>query len=137
MTMGELALRMLFVDDHLDTLCVLARLFRRLGCRTFTADSCAAARAVVAAHGPVDVVVGDIGLPDGDGLALLEELKHAYGGAALALTAHVMPADARRYDASSLDGWLPKPTGIAQLQRVVEGLGARANRDPTALRKAG
>jgi CheY-like chemotaxis protein len=140
MTMGELALRVLFVDDHVDTLWALARLFRRLGCETLTAESCAAARAVVAAHGPVDVAVGDVGLPDGDGVALLEELKRTYGAAtAVALTAHVMPADARRYEASRLDGWLAKPAGIDELRRVVEGLGARVNRDrhPPVTRKAG
>jgi CheY-like chemotaxis protein len=135
--MGVLALRVLFVDDHVDTLSVLSRLFQRLGFETFTADSCAAARAVAAAHGPLDVIVGDVGLPDGDGLALLEELKRTYGGAAVALTARVMPADARRYDVARVDGWLAKPMGIAQLRRVVEGLGARANRDRAAMRKAG
>jgi CheY-like chemotaxis protein len=135
--MGEAGLRVLFVDDHVDTLWALSRLFRKLGFETFTADSCAAARNVVATHGPPDVVVGDVGLPDGDGLALLEELKRTYGGAAVALTARVMPADARRYDAADVDGWLAKPTGIADLQRVVEGLGCRANRDRAAMRKAG
>ena len=48
-----------------------------------------------------------------------------------------MPADARRYDVAGVDGWLAKPAGVAQLRRVVEGLGARANRDRAALRKAG
>jgi CheY-like chemotaxis protein len=134
--MGDFALRVLFVDDHVDTLWALSRLFRRLGFETLTADSCAAARAVVAAHGPVDVMVGDVGLPDGDGLALLEELKRRYGGAAVALTARVMPADARRYDASRVDCWLAKPAGVSELRTVVEGLGAKVNRD-RPVRKAG
>jgi CheY-like chemotaxis protein len=114
--------RVLFVEDHVDTLWALSRLFRRLGCETLTADSCAAARAVLAERGPVDVVVGDVGLPDGDGIALLEELKRLYGTPAVALTGRVMPDDARRYERSDVDWWLAKPTGIQDLRDVVEAL---------------
>jgi len=118
--MNDQTLRVLVVEDHPDTLMCLGYLFRRLGYMTLTADCCAAARTACRDGGPVDVVVSDVGLPDGDGVALLEELKHLYGVNSVALTAHVMPADMQRYRRSSIDRCLMKPAGVGELRDVVE-----------------
>jgi CheY-like chemotaxis protein len=123
-------LRVLVVEDHPDTLLCLGYLFRRLGYLTLMADTCAAARTACRDNGPVDVVVSDVGLPDGDGVALLEELKHQYGVASVALTAHAMPADVQRYRRSSIDRCLIKPAGVADLRDVVESF--KATRRPPA-----
>jgi CheY-like chemotaxis protein len=128
--MSKTALRVLIVDDHLDTLHCIARLFRKLGYATLVADCCDGARAA-AVCGAVDVVVSDVGLPDGDGIALLEELKARHGIASVALTAHVMPADVRRYDRADIDCFLAKPAAISDLVRVVASLAASA-REPRA-----
>jgi CheY-like chemotaxis protein len=76
--------------------------------------------------GRLDVIVSDVGLPDGDGLALLEELKARYGIASVALTAHVMPADVKRYDRADIDCYLAKPARIDELLRVVTSLTSSA-----------
>jgi CheY-like chemotaxis protein len=127
--------RVLVVDDHADSLECAARLLRKLGYATLTANSCAAARSLARA-GAVDVVVSDVGLPDGDGIALLEELKARHGIASVALTGHVMPADVRRYDRADIDCYLAKPNGIVELSRVVEKLTGAVVRSVKARRSA-
>ena len=123
-------MRVLLVEDHLDTLRCLEHLFRRLGYLTRTASTCALARAALQeADGGVDVIVSDVGLPDGDGIALLEELKQRYGVGSVALTAHVMPADIRRYERSSIDCCLRKPCGVRDLRLAIETF-APVNRLP-------
>lgn len=111
----------LIVEDHADTRDCVARILRNLGFTTVTADSCTAARAV-ARTSPVDAVISDVGLPDGDGVALMEELKARYGLPCVALTGHVMVEDVRRYERSSVDCILAKPTGVMELGRVVRAL---------------
>jgi CheY-like chemotaxis protein len=127
-------LRVLVVEDHPDTLMCLNYLFRRLGYLTLTADCCAAARTACRDDGPIDVVVSDVGLPDGDGVALLEELKHLYGVNSVALTAHAMPADVQRYRRSSIDRCLIKPAGVGELRDVVESFKS-TRRSPDATRR--
>jgi CheY-like chemotaxis protein len=129
--MKKTALRVLIVDDHLDSLNCIARLFQMRGYATLVADCCRGALAA-AEDGRVDVVVSDVGLPDGDGIALLEELKARYGIPSVALTAHVMPADVRRYDRSDIDCYFAKPARIDELVRVVASLATEPSRRKTA-----
>jgi CheY-like chemotaxis protein len=121
MTASRTASRILIVDDHADTRDCVAHLLRRLGYATVTADCCDAARAAARAS-EFDAIVGDVGLPDGDGVALMEELKARYGIPCVALTGHVMTHDVCRYQYSNLDAYLAKPTGVSELGRVVANL---------------
>lgn len=66
--------RVLCVDDDARTLAALAREMRRAGYRTMTAESIAAAvRILQDDAGPPEVVIADMRLPDGDGIALLAD----------------------------------------------------------------
>lgn len=113
-------LRVLVIEDHADSLAAMARLLSRIAKDVLTAESCKAARAVAAsAEGPVDVVVGDIGLPDGDGIDLLGELKGAYGCGVIALTGHGMDSDLQRCKAAGVDVHLLKPVGVKELRDAV------------------
>ena len=60
------ALRILLVEDDLATLGVIDRLLRRRGHEVTTAESVAAAPEA-GGRGEFDLVVSDIGLPDGTG----------------------------------------------------------------------
>ena len=120
-------LRVLVIEDHADSLAAMARLLSRIAKDVLTAESCKAARAVAAsADGPVDVVVGDIGLPDGDGLELLGELKEAYGCGLIALTGHGMEKDLQRCRAAGVDFHLLKPVGLKELRDAVWSFRDRA-----------
>jgi CheY-like chemotaxis protein len=73
-------LRLLIVEDHADSARALARLFRHEGHTVVTAHTMSGALALVAGQQPVDVLLSDIGLPDGDGCELLRRLRAFYGG---------------------------------------------------------
>jgi two-component system, NtrC family, sensor kinase len=64
----------LIVDDSLTVRMDLAEAFEAAGFRTILCATAAAARAALAS-GPVELAVLDVLLPDGDGIALLEELR--------------------------------------------------------------
>src|SRR3954467_15590947 len=87
--------RILVVDDHADTAELLARLFRKRGHAVHTAGNCAQARATAAAANP-ELVVSDVGLPDGAAAKLLAELKQAHGCPPVAFTGFAMPRDVAR-----------------------------------------
>jgi CheY-like chemotaxis protein len=67
----------LLVEDNKSTLMIMSRLLRqKLGLSVVVASSVTdALRVAEEEEGEVDVVVSDIGLPDGSGLDLMRELK--------------------------------------------------------------
>ncbi|HYQ16466.1 MAG TPA: response regulator [Polyangiaceae bacterium] len=76
--MRLLGLKILLVEDDLDNLELLASFLEGEGAQTFGAGSIAAALALTADH-PIDAVVSDLELADGDGCGLLAELKNRDG----------------------------------------------------------
>ena len=79
--------RILVVDDHADTLTMMARLLGRKGFAVESADTIAAAKAKAAAvEGDYDLVITDLGLPDGNGADLMRHLRQSYGLRGIALT---------------------------------------------------
>lgn len=70
--------RILLVDDHRDTVEVTACLLGKQGYDVISAYSVAGARAAAAMH-QCDVIVSDVGLPDGSGIEMMRELQTQYG----------------------------------------------------------
>ena len=68
--------RVLVVDDEPSMRELLAIMLRKEGFEVVTAESRAAAAAVLA-QGPVDLVITDVKLPDGDGIEILRHVKAA------------------------------------------------------------
>ena len=71
--MGQF-MNILLVDDHADTSRALKRLLERMGYQVQTADSVSSALQASQSE-PFDIVISDIGLPDGSGLDLMREIK--------------------------------------------------------------
>lgn len=113
------ALRLLVVEDHPNTLDVLARLLRRAGHTVVTATSVATALAQADAQ-TFDLVISDIGLPDGSGNDLMAELRDRFGWRGIALTGYGMEEDERRAYQSGFAAHLTKPVDFAQLKRVLQ-----------------
>jgi two-component system, cell cycle response regulator DivK len=73
------------------------------------------------------LVLMDIQLPDRDGFALLDEIRHSAHRAlrVVALTAHAMAGDRERALAAGFDGYITKPIDIRsfpeQVARALEG----------------
>jgi CheY-like chemotaxis protein len=116
-------LRILLVEDHADTLETVTLLLRKFGHHVLAAANCAQARAHAAQPGhAIEAIVGDLGLPDGDGLDLLVELKHQYNCPTIALTAYGMEADVKRCTDAGVDRHLLKPVGVVELARTLDTL---------------
>jgi CheY-like chemotaxis protein len=83
------------------------------------AASVGAARAFLAEH-PVDVVLLDVRLPDGNGLDLAAEMRTAGNAARVVIvSASVLPVERARALASGADSFLAKPFGAAELLDAV------------------
>lgn len=77
--------RILLVDDHPDTLQLLAIVLRKHGYAVETAEDAEAALHI-ARNRPLDLVVSDIHLPDRHGLELMRDLYRTYGLRGIAVT---------------------------------------------------
>jgi CheY-like chemotaxis protein len=113
--------RILLVDDHTDTLWSMKRLLSRCGYEVLTAGSCAEALRHACQHGP-DVIISDIGLPDGSGLELLRELRRHTTAPAIALSGYGMEADVAQTREAGFTTHLTKPVDFPHLLEVVQRL---------------
>jgi signal transduction histidine kinase/CheY-like chemotaxis protein len=141
---GQPPLRILLVEDHADTRKATARLLRLLGHDVATADCVAAgleaaesrAEAANAAGGeqsnplrPFDLIISDLGLPDGSGHDLMRQLKRRFGHAGLrgiALSGYGMDSDLRTSTESGFDAHLVKPVPLEQLEAAVRQVAGHA-----------
>jgi CheY-like chemotaxis protein len=117
------ALTILLVEDHADTRKLLQRVLGGLGHRTVAVASCADARAVD--NMPINLVLSDLGLPDGDGIELLRELKQRFGCRVAALTGYGDAVDLDRTRAAGVDWHLTKPITMQDLKGLLISAGER------------
>ena len=110
-------LRVLVVEDHVDTANVLRRLLSANGHDVKTANSAAEALALAGAH-PFDLVVSDLGLPDMTGYELIKRIKRD-GVKAIAMSGFGMEDDIKRSQQAGFDEHIVKPLSIAQLERAI------------------
>jgi DNA-binding response OmpR family regulator len=120
-------MKILLVEDHADTLETVTLLLRRSGHEVLPTATCAEARSAAQAESDIQAIVGDLGLPDGDGVDLLVELKQRFGCPTIALTAYGMDADLKRCSAAGVDRHLLKPVGVIELTGALNALCANPN----------
>ena len=115
--------RLLLVDDDTDLLRLLAMRLQATGYDVATADSVAAARSRLGVE-RFDLVVSDVRLPDGDGLALFEDIRRQHPALpVILLTAHGTIPDAVEATALGVAGYLTKPfDSQALLQGIRQAL---------------
>jgi len=109
----------LLVEDHAPTRTILARMLQSRGYRVLTAASIAEAR-VSAAGGGIDVLISDIGLPDGSGYDLMAELSARFPLKGIALTGYGMEHD---LDDSRRAGFAAHLTKPVRIQMIDDALG--------------
>lgn len=118
-------LRILLVEDHADTATAMADLLTGLGHRVTVAGSLTAARAAVedlAAPGGkprLDLVISDLGLPDGNGQELMRDLSSRYGLKGIALSGYGMDEDREKSLQAGFSQHLTKPVKVRVLQAVI------------------
>lgn len=117
-------LRVLLVDDHVDTAELLRMLLVRRGYVVTIARSVATALHA-ASLTPFDVLVSDIGLTDGSGCDLLRQLREARHIPAIALSGRDREVDVQTARDAGFDEYLGKPVGIAQLVEALQRVAGR------------
>ncbi len=115
-------LKLLLVEDHEATLQVLLRLLTKEGHQVTAAHSVAGAIAATE-DGKFDLVVSDLGLPDGTGIELMKKLRALHGLRGIALSGYGMEDDLARSRDAGFIAHLIKPVDFAQLKRALEVLG--------------
>ena len=111
----------LLVEDHTDTARSLQRLLEADGCHVVVATTLAGARHLVATT-PFDLIISDIGLPDGSGLDLLQHDQTRSGSPAIALSGYGMKSDIDASQAAGFAEHLTKPVDWEQLREAVRRL---------------
>jgi signal transduction histidine kinase/ActR/RegA family two-component response regulator len=111
--------RVLVVEDHAPTREALAGLLRRRSLEVLTAGSIGEARER-ALLGNISLVVSDIGLPDGNGCDLMEELRRTHGLRGIALTGYGQEADVARSTEAGFSAHLTKPVHVQALVAALE-----------------
>jgi PAS domain S-box-containing protein len=114
--------RILLVEDHLDSAQMLARLLKSGGYAVTTAVAVNQALELASAN-EFDVLVSDIGLPDGTGYELMQKLNHRVKG--IALSGYGMEEDIRKSQAAGFAEHMVKPISAAALQTAIERLTGR------------
>lgn len=121
---GTASLDILLVEDHVDTARTMVRLLANLGHRATIAHSIAdALHAAGQRH--FDLLICDIGLPDGSGLDLLARLPTgAVPAHAVALTGYGMEEDVRRSHAAGFEEHLTKPLNFDRMTALLQRIAA-------------
>jgi two-component system, chemotaxis family, CheB/CheR fusion protein len=113
-------LRLLLVEDHADTAEAMADLLRALGHEVTVAGSVGAALGAAEAQGGrFDLVVSDLGLPDGSGLDVMRELSGRYGLKGIALSGYGMEEDVQRSREAGFSKHLTKPVDMQALKAAI------------------
>src|SRR5438552_14127668 len=126
------SLRILLVEDHRDTRRTLSRLLTHFGHEVLAADSIQSARKIVDS-GNVEVLLCDIGLPDGTGYELVSQAKSKQPLKAVALTGFGSEEDIRRSKEAGFDFHLVKPVDLHELQTILDQVDAGSSRSGSKL----
>jgi CheY-like chemotaxis protein len=131
--LSRAGIRLLLVEDHSDTLNTLERLLTRRGFVVRTAASVAEALEVAREY-EFDVLISDIGLPDGRGTGLLDQLEAKRGGRlpAIAMSGFGMEDDLESSRAAGFSEHLTKPVEFAALQQAIARLITRMPEEANA-----
>lgn len=111
----------LFVEDHEDTARVLQRILEHAGYVTAHANSLARARELAASM-PFDLVISDVGLPDGSGVDLMRFLHAHYGLRGIALSGFGTEEDILASASAGFTEHLTKPVDWPQLRGAIDRL---------------
>jgi CheY-like chemotaxis protein/anti-sigma regulatory factor (Ser/Thr protein kinase) len=113
------SMRVLLVEDHEDTNRSLTSLLRRRGYNVQAAHSVRSALDLVA-HEQFDVLVSDIGLPDGSGIELMKAINSKNPIFGIALTGFGMEEDVRRSHDVGFHHHLIKPVDLNRLDSLIQ-----------------
>jgi PAS domain S-box-containing protein len=125
------AASILLVEDHADTARVLRRILENAGYVVSHADSVARAREL-AGGTHFDLVISDVGLPDGTGVELMRFLHTEHRLRGIALSGFGTDEDVAASSAAGFSEHLTKPVDWPHLRSAIERVLATKLPTPTA-----
>lgn len=111
-------LRVFVVENHEDTRVLLCILLEQMGHTVYSAGTMREALRAIP-ESACDVLISDIGLPDGDGWELMRRLTRR-PRLAIAMSGRGMNGDRARSHSAGFHHHLVKPTGPEQLAQILE-----------------
>ena len=113
------SMRILLVEDHEDTNKSLTNLLRRRGYYVQSAMSLQSALELSAKE-EFDVLISDLGLPDGSGIELMQKLSSDRPLFGIALTGFGMEDDIRKSREAGFKHHLVKPIDLTKLDHLIQ-----------------
>jgi CheY-like chemotaxis protein len=110
--------KILLVEDHGDTARALVRLLSSRGYQVQTAGTVASAIEAVE-RASFDLLLCDIGLPDGTGFQLMERVRKSCTTPALALSGFGMEEDIAKSKEAGFEAHLTKPVNFQKLEATI------------------
>ncbi len=121
---GSNARRILLVEDHATTAALMARLLRKRGHEVVVTHT--KTEAIEAGLGQTfDLVISDLGLPDGNGYEVMEALRSNSTIIGIALTGYGMEADLASSAQAGFQFHLTKPVDAQKLYQAIEQVAAQ------------
>jgi CheY-like chemotaxis protein len=117
--------RILLVEDHADTRKVLTKLLGTIGCAV-TATGSVREAIEAADRQDFDLLVSDIGLPDGTGLDVMKHVAAHYPLRGIALSGYGQDDDLRRSQEAGFVAHLTKPVNLQALHEAIRKATAAA-----------
>jgi len=123
-------LRVLLVEDHPDTANLLTRLLRRAGHEVTWAGSLREARELISATGDnpqsrgFNILISDLGLPDGSGHELMRDLASRHAMPGIALSGYGMKDDILDSMAAGFSRHITKPVDWQELKLAIQKIAA-------------
>ncbi|MDE2201410.1 MAG: response regulator [Burkholderiaceae bacterium] len=113
-------LHVLLVEDNADTAEAMGQVLAILG-HTVTVASGAQTAMRAAESGPFDLLISDIGLPDGSGLDVVRAFGERHAAPSIAITGYGMEEDIARCHEAGFTDHLTKPVDFKRLERLLAG----------------
>jgi CheY-like chemotaxis protein len=116
---GTYSANVLLAEDHIDTGRLLSRALTRVGYRVHLGTSIASAIEIFRSE-PIDLIVSDLGLPDGHGTELLRQARAIRPVKAIALSGYGLEHDLEATRKAGFITHLVKPIEPAMLHHAIE-----------------
>jgi signal transduction histidine kinase/CheY-like chemotaxis protein len=124
-------LRILLVEDHQSTLVMLGKLLSAMQHQVTLATSIAAAEKALESNS-FDLLISDLGLPDGLGYELMQRARSRYGIKGIALSGYGMDSDIERSKQAGFLEHLTKPIDMDTLEAAIARAAAQGAQTTTA-----
>ena len=112
-------LHILLVEDHEPTRLALTQLLLQRHYEVTSAASFVQACSLMEKHKDFELLISDIGLPDGSGYDLMNEFRKKFGAKGIALTGYGSEQDVAHSQASGFTVHLTKPVRIESLESAL------------------